>query len=115
MVAQSDAIRPPGLSKLEGLFQLQKIEKDVFETTSGLWHPPGGRGLYGGPICPRLLPISGIDCGKREIIGFSRDSSWDVVHPQPFYLLSFIIKHTSRRMDVSRGQLSLGSIQIKAR
>ncbi|KAF4453781.1 hypothetical protein F53441_3607 [Fusarium austroafricanum] len=55
MVADSDTVVPRRLSKLEGLLQLEKIETDVLRTTGSLWHPPGGRGLYGGVVISQSL------------------------------------------------------------
>ncbi|KAH6972139.1 thioesterase-like superfamily-domain-containing protein [Ilyonectria sp. MPI-CAGE-AT-0026] len=38
------------VSHLEEMLHLKKIEPDLFTSGEQLWHPPGGRGIYGGVI-----------------------------------------------------------------
>ncbi|KAJ3543463.1 hypothetical protein NM208_g3566 [Fusarium decemcellulare] len=55
MTTDPDAASPRKLSQLEELLQLKKIEPDVFQSVESLWHPPGGRGLYGGVVISQSL------------------------------------------------------------
>ncbi|KAK0388876.1 hypothetical protein NLU13_5119 [Sarocladium strictum] len=56
-MADQDASAVPSrrLSHLEESLQLEKVQKDTFKTNGLLWHPPGGRGIYGGCIISQSL------------------------------------------------------------